>query len=161
MFKSIGFFSLLHFHILVIFQFYFLHQSVCIQSLSHVQLFVTPWTVACQASLSIGFSRQEYCSGLPFPPPWDLSHPGIKPSSLVFPALAGGFFTTVPPGKLPLDNLYYKTSSAHFSSINLFTSSVFKILCTRIMNFSNYRHRNLHSVFYKVISNFRFLSSIQ
>ena len=123
--------------------------------LSHVRLFVIPWTEARQAPLSLEFSRQEYWSELPFPSPPDS---GIKPVSL---ALAGGFFTTVPPGKLPLDNLYYKTSSAHFSSINLFTSSVFKILGTRIMNFSNYRHRNLHSVFYKVISNFRFLSSIQ
>ena len=59
--------------------------------LSHVQLFVTPWTVACQASLSTGFFRQEYWSGLPFPPPGDLPHPGIEPIS---PALAGGFFTT-------------------------------------------------------------------
>ena len=55
---------------------------------------VTPWTVACQAPLSMGFSRQEYCSGLPFLPPGDLPDPGIKPRSLVSPALAGGFFTT-------------------------------------------------------------------
>ena len=46
----------------------------------------------------MGFSRQEYCSGLPFPPPWDLLHPGIEPVSLVSLALAGGFFTIVPPG---------------------------------------------------------------
>ena len=45
-------------------------------------------------SLSVGFSRQEYWSGLPFPPPGDLSNPGIKPVFLMFPALAGGFFTT-------------------------------------------------------------------
>ena len=55
--------------------------------LSCVQLFVTPWTVACQAPLSMGFSRQEYWSGLPFPPPRDLPDPGIKPLSLVSPAL--------------------------------------------------------------------------
>ena len=53
--------------------------------------------------LSKKFSRQEYWSGLPFPPPWDLSNPGIKPASLVSPALSGGFFTTVPPGK----SIYY------------------------------------------------------
>ena len=52
---------------------------------------VTPWTVARQDPLSVGFSRQEYWSGLPFPPPGHLPHPGIKPTS---PALAGGFFTT-------------------------------------------------------------------
>ena len=55
---------------------------------------VTPWTVARQAPLSMGFSRQEYWSGLPFPPPGDLPDPGIKPRSLMSPALAGGFFTT-------------------------------------------------------------------
>ena len=59
-----------------------------------VQLVATPWTVAHQAPLSMGFSRQEYCSGLPCPPPGDLPDPGIKPKSLTSPALAGGFFTT-------------------------------------------------------------------
>ena len=54
--------------------------------LSHVQLFATPWTVAYQVPLSMGFSRQEYWSGLPCPPPGDLSNPGIEPTS---PALAG------------------------------------------------------------------------
>ena len=47
-----------------------------------------------QAPLSMGFSRQEYWSGLPCPPPGDLGNPGIEPTSLLFPALAGGFFTT-------------------------------------------------------------------
>ena len=59
---------------------------------SHVQLFATPWTVACQAPLSMGFSRQRYL--LPFPPPGDLPDPGIEPTSPVSPALAGEFFTT-------------------------------------------------------------------
>ena len=58
--------------------------------LSRVQLFVTTWTVACQAPLSTEFSRQEYYSGLPFPPPGSLPDPEIEPAS---PALAGGFFT--------------------------------------------------------------------
>ena len=53
----------------------------------HVQLFVTPWTVACQSSLSLGFSGQEYRGGLPFLPPGDLPNPGIKPMSLASPAL--------------------------------------------------------------------------
>ena len=69
------------------------------QSLSRVQLFVTQWTVACQAPLSLGFSRQEYWSGLPFPPPGDLPYPETEPVS---PALAGRFFTTEPPGKSPI-----------------------------------------------------------
>ena len=58
---------------------------------SHVLLFVTLWIVARQAPLSMGFSRQEYWSGLPFPSPGDLPDPGIEP---VYPALVGGFFTT-------------------------------------------------------------------
>ena len=60
---------------------------------SHAQLFATLWTVAHEAPLSMGFSRQEYWSGLPYPPPGDLSDPGIKPTSLTSLALAGGFFT--------------------------------------------------------------------
>ena len=55
---------------------------------------MTPWTIAHQAPLCMGFSRQEYWSGLPCPPPGDLPYPGIKPVSLRSPALAGGFFTT-------------------------------------------------------------------
>ena len=53
---------------------------------------MTPWTVAHQAPLSMGFSRQEYCSGLPFPSPGDLPNPGIEPRSLKSPALAGRLF---------------------------------------------------------------------
>ena len=72
---------------------------MCAQLLSHVQLFMTPWTIACQAPLSMGFSRQEYWSGLPCPPPGDLPNPGIEPTPPQSPALAGGFFTIAPPGK--------------------------------------------------------------
>ena len=67
--------------------------------LSCVRLFVTPWTVTRQAPLSMGFSRQEYCSGLPFPTPGDFLEPGIEPMSPASPALAGGFVATEPPGK--------------------------------------------------------------
>ena len=61
-----------------------------VKSLSRVRLFETPWTIAHQAPRSMGFSRQEYWSGLLFPSPGDLPNPGIEPC----PALAGGFFTT-------------------------------------------------------------------
>ena len=61
---------------------------------SPVQLFATPWTVAHQAPLSMGFSRQEYWSGLSCPPVEDLSDPGIEPASLMSPALSGKLFTT-------------------------------------------------------------------
>ena len=88
--------------------------------LSRVQLFATPWTVVCQASLSMGLLRQEYGSGLLFPPSGDLSHPGIKPTSLVSPASTGGFFTTEPPGKPPgLNTLYKNVERPIFRRMNL------------------------------------------
>ena len=67
--------------------------------LNHVLLFVTPWTLAHQAPLCMKFSRQEYGNRLLFPAIGDLPNPRIKPTSLASPALAGGFFITVPPGK--------------------------------------------------------------
>ena len=67
--------------------------------LSHNRLFVTLQTAVSQAPLPMEFSRQEYWSELPFPTPGYLPNPGIEFESLVSPALAGGFFTTVPPGK--------------------------------------------------------------
>ena len=63
--------------------------------------FVTPWTAALQAPLSMGFPKQEYWSGLPFPIPGDLLNPAIKPASLAF---AGRFFITEPPEKPSFQN---------------------------------------------------------
>ena len=76
--------------------YYFIECAVC--SLSHA-CFATPWTVAHEASLFMGFSRQEYRSGFPFPTPGDLPGPGAEPEFLVSPAFPGRFFTTAPPGK--------------------------------------------------------------
>ena len=71
--------------------------SYCAQSFGHVWLFVNPWTVALQASLSVGYSRQEYESGLPFPSSGDFPNPGIQPvASAQFPALQVSFFTVEP-----------------------------------------------------------------
>ena len=67
--------------------------------LSCVQLFATPWTITCQAPLSMELSWQEYWSGLPFLSPRDLPNPGNEPVSPKALALAGGFFTTEPLGK--------------------------------------------------------------
>ena len=67
-----------------------------------VQLFTTPWTVAHQALLSMGFSRQEYWSGLPCPPPGELPDARLELVSLMSPALAGGFFTTSATWEAPL-----------------------------------------------------------
>ena len=66
--------------------------------LSQIRPFATPWTVALQAPLSMGFPRQEYWNGLPFPTPGDLPNPEIKPMSPASPALASGFFNTEPLG---------------------------------------------------------------
>ena len=66
---------------------------------SRVQLLVTPWTVARQAPLSMGFSRQEYWSELPFPSPEDLPNPGIEPMFLTSPALRSVLLPPVPPKK--------------------------------------------------------------
>ena len=70
----------------------YLFYLMCTQSLNHIRLFVTLWTIARQAPLSVGFSRQEYWSGLSFPPPGELCNPGSL-------ALAGRFFATETPGK--------------------------------------------------------------
>ena len=85
------------------------------KSLSHVRLFATPWTVAYQAPLSLGFSRQECWSGLPFPSPGDLPNPGIEPGS---PVLQADALPSEPPGKLTLYEAFLILPSGQF----LFTS---------------------------------------
>ena len=75
----------------------YLLMFVCM--LIHIDFFVTPCTVAHQASLSMKFSRQEYWRGVPFPPPGDLSNPGVEPASLASLTLEGRFFTAAPPGE--------------------------------------------------------------
>ena len=81
---------------------------VKVKSLSRVRLFATPWTVAYQAPPSMGFFRQEYWSGLPFPSPEDLPDPGIKPRS---PALQADALTSEPPGKPVCMYIYLHTHS--------------------------------------------------
>ena len=86
-----------------------LNRNVCVRtypraharSLGHMQLFATPWSVAPQAPLSMGFPRQEYCRGLPFPTLGYLPNPGIEPVSLVSLASAGRYFITELSGKPP------------------------------------------------------------
>ena len=81
---------------------------MCVLSCSVVSdSFVTPWTVACQAPLSMGLFRQEYWNGLPFPPPENLPDPGIEPVSLESLTLVGRFFATVPPGKTTTEAQYH------------------------------------------------------
>ena len=76
------------------------HTFTILSSFGSVWLFATLWAVAHQASLSMGFSRQEPWSGLPCPPPGDLPDPRTEPESPVSPYIATGFFTTEVPGKL-------------------------------------------------------------
>ena len=86
---------------------------------SCVQLFATPWTAACQAPLSMGFSRQECWSGLPFPPPGDLPDPGIEPMSPASPTLAGRFFTTGPSGGAYLLSIFKYSLACPFPQLVL------------------------------------------
>ena len=88
---------------------------VCVKSLSRVLLFATLWTVARQAPLSMGFSRQEYWSGLPFPSPGDLPNPGIKPGS---PALQADALSSEPPGKKGNKNFPFNLSQEIFLTLN-------------------------------------------
>ena len=88
---------------------------VC-ELLSSVQFFVSPWTVACQAPLSMEFSKQEYWSGLPFPAPGDLPHPGIKPRS---PALQADSLPSEPPGKPQTVYSTTKTNTISFYCFDL------------------------------------------
>ena len=95
---------------------------------SHVRLFATPWTVTYQAPLSMGFSRQEYWSGLPFPSSGDLPNPGIESRS---PALQGDSSLSEPPGKPPVIDkklpnctfwsclFCFRVSKFHLSSENI------------------------------------------
>ena len=110
----------------------------CAQSLSPVQLFATPWTVVLQAPLSMGLSKQEYWSGLLFPSPGDLTNPGMESPFLVSPALAGGFFTTEPPGK-PIITI----SSVQFSSVAQ--------SCPTLCDPMNHSTQGLHVQHYHVV----------
>ena len=89
---------------------------VCERTLSPIQLSVTPGTVACEAPLCMGISRQEYWSGLLFPPPGDLPDTGFEHASPVTPALAGELFTNKPPEKKFVFTEYYL--SKHFLSLS-------------------------------------------
>ena len=88
------------------------HTYVCVM-LSHFQLFVTPWTTACQVPLSMAFSRLGYWNGLLFPPPRDLPDPRTEPASPESPALSGGFLTTELPGKPHTYHIMFMCAGVH------------------------------------------------
>ena len=110
---------------------------VAVQSVNRVRLFATPRTIAPQAPLSMGFPRQEHWSRLPFPSPGDLPNPGMEPTFLTSPSLAGEFFTPAPSGKHTL-SFYIPISDV------LESSSCFKSLPTNgIDHFFNFHHSNI------------------
>ena len=116
--------------------------TLVVLSLSRVRLFATPWTVAHEAPPSMGFSRQEYWSGLPFPSPGDLPDPGIEPWS---PALQADALPSKPPGKhtaiqktISKDLLYSTEDSPHYSIIIYMRKSEKQIdicMCVYIYNY--------------------------
>ena len=95
--------------------------------LGQVPLFTTRWTVALQSPLSLGVSRQEYCSGLSFPSPWNFSHLGFKPQSPASSELAGEFFTSEPAGT----PIYLILSDKH-SGLHTYTKSLAYLVTTLV-----------------------------
>ena len=91
---------------------------LCAKSLHHVQLLVILWTMACQAPLSTGFSRQDCWSGLPCLSPEDLPNPGTEPASLRPPTWAGGLFSTCSTWEVPLTS----ESLLHWQAVSLLLS---------------------------------------
>ena len=117
------------------------------KSLSRVRLFATPWTVAYQAPPSMGFSRQECWSGLPFPSPGDLPDPGIKPGS---PVLQADALPSEPPGKVPKKGNAKECSNYHTIGLISHTSKVMlKILHTRLQQYVNCELPDVQSGFRK------------
>ena len=91
---------------------------------SRIPLFLTPWTVGCQAPLFLGFSSQEYCSGLPFPPPGNLPHPGIEPTSLESPLLVGDSLL-LHHGPMVITEAFHPVLSRHVQCTHLFMRYIF------------------------------------
>ena len=115
--------------------------------LSRVRLFATPWTVAYQAPPSMGFSRQECWSGLPFPSPGDLPDPGIKPGS---PVLQADALPSEPPGTVPKKGNAKECSNYHTIGLISHTSKVMlKILHTRLQQYVNCELPDVQSGFRK------------
>ena len=110
---------------------------VCVLShFSRVQLFAIPWTIDCQAPLSLGFSRQEYWSELPCPPAGDLPDPGLEPKSPASPVLAGRFINAEPPGKpLMPANCWINTRIKPLSIPIPYRFSVLKIFASHFLSF--------------------------
>ena len=116
---------------------------------SRVRLFATPWTVAHQAPLSMGFCRQEYWSEMLCPPPGDLPNPRRKPPSLTSPAQAGGFFTTSATWEAHLQPLVLPFLECHINELIQYVT-----FSDRLLSVSNVHLRCLHVVFWLASSFF-------
>ena len=101
---------------------------VCVHACCCVQLFVTSRTAARQAPLSIGFPREEYCSKLSFPPPRDPPDPGVEPTSLASPALAGGFLPLYPL-RSPHTEQNFEVTQSLSDSATPWTARPTRLLC--------------------------------
>ena len=118
--------------------------------LSCICFFVILWTVARQAPLSMEFSRQEYWSGLPFPPPGDLSNPATEPESLSCPALAGRFFTTEPPVNWNL-LLIINMFNAIFRNAHVFISHILVIKLILLERESKRLRNSYFTILYTIL----------
>ena len=112
-----------------------------VKSLSRVWLFATPWTVDYQASLSMGFSRQEYWSGLPFPSPGDLPNPGIEPRS---PTLQADALPSEPPGKP-----WWASNYCTVALISHDSKVMIKVLQARLQQYMNHKLPDVQAGFRK------------
>ena len=108
-----------------------------LSSFSHVWLFATPWTVACQATQSMGFSRQEYWSGLPCPPPGDLPDPGIKPVSQHLLHWQVDSLPLAPPGKPHTLYNAFNDCTSQSALISHASKVMLKILQARLQQYVN------------------------
>ena len=112
---------------------------MCACVLSNASLFATPWNVAHQTPLSMGFFRQEYWTEVPFPSPGDLPNPGTEPTS---PALTGWFFTAEPPGKFrwvcTTDKIYQKLNNFYtqLTTFSQYNPTSWQTALTYILNLS-------------------------